>query len=81
MWKASKKIVEIFNNLEIRGYNKEIPQSIFIHEFMRTTDITTQEPINRYLKVFRDLGYIKVVSPGLLERCIDVNRPYDFGDK
>lgn len=82
MFKSKDKIIEIFNNLEKRGFFKEFTQANFIQEFMRVTDITMEKTCVRYLKVFRDLGYIRVVSIGVLQRCTDLEDPYKFeGDK
>lgn len=78
MWNILKCLPEIFKQARNRGYENEIPMTIFRSEMKRVTGVMTDKTINNWLKSLQELGYIKAKGTGVVELCPDVNKPYQF---
>lgn len=80
MYNILKHVDEVFEVLNRRGFQYEIPQRVFVAEIKRATSVFSETTINRWMKTFKELGYIRTKGAGVLERCIDFNNPYVFHD-
>lgn len=78
MYNILNHLREVFEALDKRGFQYEVPKNMFIAELKRSTSIFNDRTLNRWMHNFKELGYIKMKNPSILERCIDFDNPYVF---
>lgn len=71
---------EVFNLLDRRGFQYEIPRNVFMAELKRSTSIFNDKTLNRWMHSFKELGYVRIKNAVILERCLNFDSPYIFND-
>ena len=80
MYNILKHVEEAFEVLDKRGFAYEVPRKIFVAEIKRSSSVFTERTIAKWMRNFKELGYIRIKSPTVLERCISFDSPYVFND-
>lgn len=68
----------LWRNLRDRGFEYQVSRSFLIAEIKRATHVISDRAVANALRVLVELGYVKQISPGVFELCVDLSHPYEF---
>jgi hypothetical protein len=80
MYDIVKKLKEALDSLERQGFECELPRKLLIAELKRATSVFNEKTLGNWLRSFVEMGYIRLKTPYIFERCISFDKPYIFMD-
>jgi len=78
MYNIINHLKEALESLERQGFTYEIPRKLLIAEIKRTTSVFNEKTLANWTRSFVEMGYIRVKSPVVFERCVTFDKSYVF---